>query len=65
MISYIQFVYLFHILFVGPLLAYIGYAALQGNKINEKVLQLTVFLGISTAIYHGFLLYKRIQMLNK
>lgn len=65
MISYIQFVYLFHILFVGPLLAYLGYVTLQGNKINPKVLQLVVFLGLSTSAYHGFLLLKRMRMLKK
>lgn len=62
--NYHNFVYLFHIIFIGPLIAYLGYASLKGNKINIKTLRFIVFLGISTVFYHGYLLYSRIKLLN-
>ena len=55
MLTKYQLVYLVHIIFVGPLLIYIGY-----NKANahKNVFDLMLIIGMVVIIYHLYLLNK-------
>jgi hypothetical protein len=63
-----SFIYLIHILFVGPLLMYSGYI---GNELGEKckktdhniMFQLLAVIGLVVVLYHGYkyLKYKDIM----
>ena len=53
---YKLFVYLVHILFMGPLLIYIGLYHDDAGTINNKTLWDSIYiLGIITIIYHIYL----------
>jgi hypothetical protein len=56
-------IYIFHILFVGPLLILIG---LFHNHTNfpKIVWDILVILGIGIILYHSFISYKRYTLLN-
>lgn len=45
-------IYLVHILFVGPLLAYIGY---RGVKTDQIIFNLLFALGIGVSLYHAYM----------
>ena len=58
-------IYIFHILFVGPLLAYIG---LYHKTAPEMIWHLLVIMGIGIIFYHSWMMYTRyklFQSLNK
>jgi hypothetical protein len=62
-----SFIYLIHILFVGPLLMYSGYVGnILGTKCKdntyEVVFQLLFVIGLIVSLYHGhkYLKYKEI-----
>ena len=56
-------IYLFHILFVGPLLILIG---LYHNHSNfpKMVWDLLVIMGIGITLYHSFMAYRMYNLLN-
>lgn len=53
-----NYIYLFHILFVGPLLIYLG---LNRCKVPDWVWTLLIALGVGVLGYHGYSLYKSIS----
>lgn len=62
-----SFIYLIHVLFVGPLLMYSGYVGtVLGEKCNDNnyeiVFQLLFIVGLVVLLYHGqkYLKYKEI-----
>ena len=46
---------LFHIFFVGPLLAYVGY---KGKDTDQSLFDLLLIIGIVVSLYHSYTLYK-------
>lgn len=56
-------IYIFHILFVGPLLILIG---LYHNHANfpKMIWELITILGIGIILYHSFLAYKMYKILH-
>ena len=56
-------IYIFHIIFVGPLLILIG---LYHNNPNfpKIIWDLLVILGIGIVLYHSFMIYKRYKLLE-
>ena len=56
-------IYLFHILFVGPLLILIG---LYHNNTNfpKMIWDLLVIMGIGITLYHSWMAYNRYSLLN-
>jgi hypothetical protein len=46
-----SWVYWFHILFVGPLLIYVGY---YKQEVSETVFNFLILLGIVVIIYQGY-----------
>lgn len=57
MLDYYDLIYIFHFLFIGPLLAYVGYFK---EKVDKKILDAVMWLGIIVTVYH---LYKFINIL--
>ena len=55
MLAYNQMVYLIHILFVAPLLIYIGYFK---DKSHTKVFDLILIIGLVVFFYHGYQFFK-------
>jgi len=53
-----NFIYLFHILFVGPLFLYVGIKNIQTNKYLFTFIE---YLGIIVILYHSFKAYKKIM----
>ena len=51
MLGYIDFIYLLHFLFVGPLLIYVGY---YKEKAPKEILNLVLALGAIVTIYHAY-----------
>ena len=51
MLGYIDFIYLFHFLFVGPLLIYVGY---YKEKAPKEILNLVLALGAIVTVYHAY-----------
>ena len=54
MLAYYELIYLVHILFVGPLLVYIGY---YKGKVDSKILDAVAVLGAIVILYHGYKLF--------
>lgn len=51
---------IFHILFVAPLLFYIGYQNNYGRtKPSAMVYNMLIFLAVVVLMYHGYLAYRR------
>ncbi len=57
-------VYLFHVLFVGPMLLLIGLYH-DSPKFPKMIWDLIAILGIGLIIYHSFLAYKLYKILNE
>ena len=51
-------VYLFHLLFVAPLIGYVGYKGYNGNTISKDLYMILIVVSISVILYHGFRLVK-------
>jgi hypothetical protein len=49
---------LFHVVFVGPLLVYLGYN--KGNT-SENIFNMVLYLGIIVILYHSYLSYKKLN----
>ena len=60
-LSYMQIVYLIHILLVAPILIYVG---LKRNMVNVRMFDLLLILGITVLVYHGYKLLKNINNHN-
>jgi len=56
-------IYLFHILFVGPLLIAIGLYHDHKN-FPKMIWDLLVIMGMGITLYHSFLAYNRYQLVN-
>jgi hypothetical protein len=56
-------IYIFHILFVGPLLILIGLFHSHPN-FPKIIWDILVILGIGIILYHSFMSYKRYKLLN-
>ena len=54
-LSYMQIIYLIHVLFVAPILIYVG---LKRNSVNVRMFDLLLILGITVLVYHGYKLLK-------
>ena len=50
-----QIIYLIHVLFVAPILIYVG---LKRNSVNVRMFDLLLILGITVLVYHGYKLLK-------
>lgn len=55
MLAYHQIVYLIHILFVAPLLIYVG---VKQDKVDKRLFELLVVIGAIVLLHHGYRLYK-------
>ena len=53
---YRRYMYLFHILVIGPLLMYVGYN--QGRQFSANLLKPMLWLGILGACYHSLRMFK-------
>ena len=51
MLGYHDFVYLFHFLFIGPLLVYIGY---YKEKAPKEIFSLVLAFGAFVTLYHAY-----------
>ena len=54
MLAYYELIYLFHVLFVGPLLVYVGY---YKGKVDSKILDAVAVLGAIVTVYHAYKLF--------
>jgi len=52
-------IYLIHILFVAPLLIYIGY---KGTNTQDAVFKLLIIIGLVVILYHSYMLYKTMSL---
>ena len=54
-----SYVYWVHILFVGPLLTYVGFTK---TEVSDTVFNFLIVLGISVTVYHSYklMLYKKL-----
>ena len=55
MFSYHQIVYLIHILFVAPLLIYVG---VKREKVDKRLFELLIVIGAIVLLHHGYRFYK-------
>ena len=58
MLSYHEYIYLIHIIFVAPLLIYVGY---MKNKANTSSLDVMLIIGVVVFLYHLHKLYKSLN----
>ena len=58
MLKYHEYIYLIHVVFVAPLLIYVGY---MKNKSNITLLNVMLILGIVVFFYHLYKLYKSLS----
>ena len=58
MFSYHQIIYIIHILLVAPLFIYVG---VKREKVDKRLFELLVVIGIVVLLYHGYKLYKSIR----
>jgi len=62
------YIYLTHILFVGPLLIYSGYigdkVSIKENEEYKKLFYLLISIGAIVILYHSFLFYKLRKAIN-
>ena len=52
--EYLRRVYLFHVLFVSPILLYIGF---RGKKTGKNMFPVLLSLGFMSVVYHGFRIF--------
>ena len=58
MLAYHEYIYLIHIVFVAPLLIYVGY---MKNKTNITLFNVMLILGVVVFLYHLHKLYKSLS----
>lgn len=51
-----QIIILSHVLFIGPLMTYVGF---MKTKTHPYVFKALLLIGVIVALYHGYLLYTR------
>ncbi len=56
-------IYLFHVLFVGPLLILIGIYH-DNTNFPKMIWNLLVIMGIGITLYHSWMAYNRYKLLN-
>jgi hypothetical protein len=61
MLSNQQYIYLFHIFVVAPLLIYLGMCRCSGDKCNKVIKRIGFAFGVTVAIYHIYKLYSSYQ----
>jgi hypothetical protein len=61
MFSNYQWIYLFHILIVAPLLIYLGMCQCAGDKCNKVIKRIAFAFGVTVFIYHIYKLYYSYQ----
>ena len=61
MLAYHEYIYLIHIVFVAPLLIYVGY---MKNKAHVLSLDVMLIMGIVVFFYHLHKLYKSFNSKN-
>jgi hypothetical protein len=61
MLSNQQYIYLFHIFVVAPLLIYLGMCRCSGDKCNKVIKRIAFAFGVTVAIYHIYKLYLSFQ----
>jgi hypothetical protein len=57
MLSAHQFIYVFHILIVAPILIYLGMCQCPGDKCNHYIKKVAFIFGVSVLLYHAYKLY--------
>jgi len=55
----LDYINLFHILAVGPALAYIGYEKMQGRQLSRAVWKTLYAVGLIVITFHAYKMYKR------
>jgi hypothetical protein len=55
MLTYYEYIYLIHIVFVAPLFIYVGY---MKNKTNITLFNVMLVLGVVVFFYHLYKLYQ-------
>lgn len=58
MLTYHEYIYLIHIVFVAPLFIYVGY---MKNKTNITLFNVMLILGVVVFLYHLHKLYKSLS----
>ena len=58
MLAYHEYIYLIHIVFVAPLLIYVGYMNKNSHKIAFDVM---LIIGLVVFLYHLYKLYKSLS----
>jgi len=58
-LTHLDYVNLFHLLAVGPALAYIGYEKMQGRALPASVWKALFAVGVLVAVFHAYRLYVR------
>ena len=58
MLAYHEYIYLIHIIFVAPLLIYVGY---MKTKTHTNLLDVMLILGVVVFFYHLHKLYKSLS----
>lgn len=56
-------IYLFHVLFVGPLLILIGLYH-DNSNFPKMIWDILVIMGIGITLYHSWMAYNRYKLLN-
>ena len=58
MLTYHEYIYLIHIIFVAPLLIYVGY---MKTKTHTNLFDIMLILGVVVFLYHLHKLYKSLS----
>ena len=58
MLTYHEYIYLIHIIFVAPLLIYVGY---MKTKTHTNLFDIMLILGVVVFLYHLHKLYKSVS----
>jgi len=58
MLAYHEYIYLIHIIFVAPLLIYVGY---MKTKTHTNLFDIMLILGVVVFLYHLHKLYKSLS----
>lgn len=58
MLDYHQYIYLIHVVFVAPMLIYVGY---MKNKAHNLSLDVMLIIGVVVFLYHLYKLYNSLN----
>lgn len=62
--DYRLLIFLFHVIFVGPLLVHIGTKQKKGEPLSKNIISIIMNLGYLVILYHSYLLYQRYNILK-